>query len=350
LAAPLPKARLPRERVEHDPPGRSQGESHRGGKTGGGPVSPKISVVLPVGNRLEFLAEALESVLAQDFADFELIAVLDGVAAEVAAVVEGMRDERIRIIRMPLNLGVSNARNAGLRAARAPYAALMDSDDVALPMRLGTQYDWMEAHPDVTVCGSMAIKLMPDGRRLQMIYPEADGMIKARLLLVDSSLINPTCMLRMEFVRHHGLQYDASLPRDEDHRFFVDVMRAGGTFHGLPQALLLYRRHPGNTTAPKVAANDRARIDLEKARVRELLLPLFFPDLSGNDYALLLRGMRLNSTLALDEIMAYMAALNKAARESRVFVGEDRAEIRRILRRFHTGAMQSLAQCQASRT
>ncbi|HSV45055.1 MAG TPA: glycosyltransferase, partial [Ramlibacter sp.] len=211
-------------------------------------MNPKISVVFPVGNRLDFLAEALESVLAQTFADFELIVVLDGVYPEVQACVEGYRDERIRVVTMPLNLGVSNARNAALRLARAPYAALMDSDDVALPHRFATQHAWLEAHPELTVCASNAIKITDGGERRPMLYPETDGSIKARLLLVDSSVLNPTAMMRMDFIRQHRIEYDANMPRDQDHRFYTEMMRAGARFYGIQQQLLLYRRHPNNAT------------------------------------------------------------------------------------------------------
>ena len=120
-------------------------------------MSPKISVIFPVGNREAFLAEALESILAQSFTDWELIVVLDGVAEPVQAIAEGYRDERIRIVHLPVNLGVSNARNAAMLTAQAPYLALMDSDDVALPQRLAIQYEWMQAHTDVTVCGSNSV-------------------------------------------------------------------------------------------------------------------------------------------------------------------------------------------------
>jgi glycosyltransferase involved in cell wall biosynthesis len=306
-------------------------------------TDPKISVIFPVGDRQAFLAEAIESILNQSFVDFELLAVLDGVSPPVQAIVEGYRDPRMRIIALPVNLGVSTARNAAMRLARAPYMALMDSDDVALPRRLERQYAWMQAHPTLTVCASNAVKLLKTGRRAPMRYPQSDGLIKARLLLVDSAIINPTVMFRTDFVRHHGLVYDANLPRDQDHRFFVEMMRLGASFHGLQEELLLYRRHPGNIT------QDRTGVDEEKTRVREMILPLYFPELSGAMCRVLLKGFCEQVRMTREEGVLFVQAADRAAQEQRVFRGEDRAELRRLLAHYRQRMWQLVVSGAAPR-
>lgn len=299
-------------------------------------MNPQVSVIFPVGEREAYLAEAIESVLNQTFADFELLIILDGVSDAVADIVQRYRDERIRAIRLPVNLGISNARNAGLLAARAPYVALMDSDDIALPQRLQRQHDWLQAHPGVTVLGSNAIKLYEDGRRVPMVYPQTDGQIKARLLLVDSALLNPTAMMRVDFIQRLGLRYDASFPRDQDHRFFADMVLRGATFHGLQEPLLHYRRHADNAT------RDRTGVDAEKSRIRELLLHRYFPELTGHEVQAVLKGMYEQVQMNLDEACEFVAAVHKARRESRAFHGEDRAELQRILERYLGRMRQAL--------
>lgn len=300
-------------------------------------MNPKITVIFPVGEREAYLAEALASVLAQTFGNFELVAVLDGVSEPVQAIVESFADERLRLIRLPVNLGISNARNTGLMAARAPYVALMDSDDVAMPERLARQFAWMEAHPDVTVCGSNALKVFDDGRREPMLYPESDGLIKARLLLVDAAMLNPTAMLRTHFVHQHALRYDANFRRDEDHQLFVAMMRLGANFHGLQEELLLYRRHPFNIS------NDRTGVDDEKTRVREQLLPVYFPQLTGQECQVLLKGLRQVVTMTLEEACQFVTTANKAMQEAQVFKGESRAELQRILAMYQQRVLQSLS-------
>lgn len=298
---------------------------------------PHISVVFPVASRQAYLAEALESVLAQSFADFELLVVFDGSPAPVQAMVERYQDARIRIIGLPLNLGISAARNAALAAARAPYVAYMDSDDVALAQRLAVQHAWMQSHPELTACGSNATKLFDDGRRSPMVYPEADGQIKARLLLVDAAIHNPTVMVRTEFLRRHGLRFDPNFTRDQSHRLFVEMTRLGGSFYGIQEELLIYRRHAGNVT------QEQTGVDAEKTRVREMLLPLYFPELTGHEQRLLLRGLCQNVDMTLQELCGFVATADKAAREQRSFCGEDRAELQRLLALFRNRALRALA-------
>lgn len=288
---------------------------------------PQISVIFPVGDRVEFLAEAIESVLAQTFDNFELIIVLDGVSAPVRAVVDRYRDKRIRLIDLPIHMGISTARNAAIAASRAPYLALMDSDDVALPQRFEKQHAFMRAHPEVSICGSNSVKVFVDGRRIPMRYPETDGMIKARLLVVDSAILNPTAMLRAEFIRQHQIRYDPNCPRDEDHRFYVETLRYGARFYGIQEELLLYRRHASNIT------QNRSRADEEKTRVREALWPLFFPELTAHEATLLLHSLCEKIKADMKTAFEMVAIQNKALRETRVFFGEDRAEVQRIVAR-----------------
>ncbi len=297
---------------------------------------PKVSVVFPVGNREAFLAEALESILAQSLTDFELLVVLDGVPDAVAAIAQAYRDPRIRLIRLPVNLGISAARNTALAAARAPYIAYMDSDDIALAHRLQRQYDWLEAHRAVTVCASNWIKLFADGRRAGARYPETDGMIKARLLLVDSAIHNPTVMVRSEFMRRHGLRFDPNFSRDQSHRLYAEVIRRGGSFYGLQEELLVYRRHPWNVT------RDTEGVDQEKTRVREVLLPMYWPELTGIEGSLLLRGLCQQVEMNFDELCRFVSVVRKAQEEQRSFFGEDRQELQRILGMFRNRALQSL--------
>ena len=177
---------------------------------------------------------------------------------------------------------------------------------------------------------------MKDGRCDRLRYPETDGHIKARLLLVDSAILNPTAMFRTDFVHQHALRYDANFPRDQDHRFYVEMMRLGATFYGLQEELLLYRRHAGNAT------QDRSREDVDKTRVREMLVPVYFPELTGAEGRLLMKGMCVQAKMTVDEACHFVAVVNKAAHESRVFRGEDRTELRRLLGGFRQRVLQSL--------
>ncbi len=121
-----------------------------------GPVKPKISVVLPVYNTAEVLVDTLDSIFAQDFTDFEIIAVNDGstdASREILTTYEA-RDSRIHVVDQD-NQGVAAARNRGLEFANAPYTLILDSDDIFAPDMFGKLYRKARAtNADIVVCSS----------------------------------------------------------------------------------------------------------------------------------------------------------------------------------------------------
>ena len=98
-----------------------------------------VSVVIPTYNRAHLLARAIHSVLTQTFSDFELIVVDDGSTDHTVEVVQGVRDCRIRLVRLDRNCGAGRARNAGIQTARGEWVAFLDSDDEWLPRKLELQ-------------------------------------------------------------------------------------------------------------------------------------------------------------------------------------------------------------------
>ncbi len=111
-----------------------------------------ISVILPVFNRAATLARCVESVRAQTFADWELIAVDDGSSDDSVRVLESFEDARMRVIRHERNRGPSAARNTAIEAARGEYLALIDSDDEWLPRKLESQMARMQSG-ECELCG-----------------------------------------------------------------------------------------------------------------------------------------------------------------------------------------------------
>lgn len=110
---------------------------------------PAVTVVLPVFNRVQVVARAVDSVLDQSFEDFELIVVDDGSSDGTAELVAGLLDPRIRLISMPQNRGACAARNRGIEAARGEVVCLLDSDDVYRPEKLAVVWDQFAQSPEL---------------------------------------------------------------------------------------------------------------------------------------------------------------------------------------------------------
>lgn len=101
----------------------------------------KVSVILPVYNRLHSLGDAIGSVLSQSYQNLELIVVDDASTVDLTAVIDAIDDPRISFIRRPQNGGASAARNTGLEAATGDFIAFQDSDDIWLPGKLARQVE-----------------------------------------------------------------------------------------------------------------------------------------------------------------------------------------------------------------
>ena len=114
----------------------------------------RVSVIIPFLNPGSFLRDAVESVLAQDFRDFELILADDGSTEQESALARGMVERaagRIRYVDHPghENRGISATRNLGLRHARGRYVTFLDADDLWLPGKLTEQIGILDSHPEV---------------------------------------------------------------------------------------------------------------------------------------------------------------------------------------------------------
>jgi glycosyltransferase involved in cell wall biosynthesis len=183
-------------------------------------TAPRVSVVVPTYNRAWCLAEALDSVLAQDVAGVELIVVDDGSTDDTPQLLAGY-GERIRVLRQE-NRGVSAARNAGIAAARGGLVAFLDSDDLWLPGKLRAQVDFFAAHPEALVCQTEEL-WVKDGRRVNpgRRHRKRGGMIfepSLELCLVSPSAV----MMRRELFERVG-HFDEALPACEDYDLWLRV-------------------------------------------------------------------------------------------------------------------------------
>jgi GT2 family glycosyltransferase len=219
--------------------------------------TPAISVLMPVYNAGRFLAPALESVLGQTFADFELIAIDDGssdgsgkVLADVAA-----RDPRVRVISQR-NLGIVAALNRALELARAPLIARMDADDICRPDRFGKQVAYMEHHPEIAaVSGAMDVIDESDIYLRTDAFPTLPDAIDSELLH-RSCVCHPAVMARAAALRALG-GYRSNVQYAEDYDLWLRISEAG-RIANLPDVLLSHRVHPTKTSDRHFIAQELA--------------------------------------------------------------------------------------------
>ena len=198
-----------------------------------------ITVLMSVYNGEPFLRQAIDSILAQSFTDFEFLILDDGSQDHSLEVMRDYTDSRVRVVVNDRNRGLPATLNRGLALAAGAYIARMDQDDIAHPERLQRQFAFMESHPAVGVCGTWMRYF--DSERRVWRPPVSDAAIRVRMLF-DCPLAHPSVMLRTDLLRKHKLQYSEDCRKCEDYRFWMD-WAPWGEFYNLPEVLMHYRVH-----------------------------------------------------------------------------------------------------------
>jgi glycosyltransferase involved in cell wall biosynthesis len=167
-------------------------------------TSPKVSVVMSAFNAEKYLRESLDSILNQDFWDFEFLIVNDASTDKTKEIIESCKDQRIVIINNAKNSGLTRSLNVALNSAKGEYVARQDADDISLPNRLSAQVDFLEKHPEVGFVGSYASMIDRHGKEFgQWRMPAVDKDI--RLAISDRGCFcHGAVMFRNQLVKNIG--------------------------------------------------------------------------------------------------------------------------------------------------
>jgi glycosyltransferase involved in cell wall biosynthesis len=206
-------------------------------------MNPAVSVLMPVYNARRYLAEAVESVLAQSFGDFELIALDDGSTDRSASVLHqyAARDPRVRVVSRE-NRGLVATLNEMIAMARGDLLARLDADDVAMPERFAVQVAYLRDHPDIICIGTRVRFIDEAGRFLHEGHPAMDhDQIQELALKGQCPLAHTSVMMRRDPVAAVG-GYRDEMEHAEDTDLWLRLGEVGRIVN-LPDALVKYRLH-----------------------------------------------------------------------------------------------------------
>jgi glycosyltransferase involved in cell wall biosynthesis len=230
-------------------------------------ATPLVTVLLPVYNAGPYLAETIESILAQTLTDFEFIIIDDCSTDDSLAVAQRYvaQDARVTVLANDRNRGRAHADNRGHALARGRYIAKMDADDIALPHRLQRQADFLTATPQVGLISSYLQAFGASDVLYQ--YPLLPDEVRS-FLLFNMPVGNPAVFFRQELLTQFSLDYDESIldTFGEDYEWVARVARVTA-IQNLPEVLLRYRTFPAAHKAD-VHARRTAKANL----IREKLL------------------------------------------------------------------------------
>lgn len=165
---------------------------------------PKISVILSVFNGQKYIRESVQSVLSQDFRDFEFLIVNDASSDETRQILDSFHDERIRVIHNSVNLGLTRSLNLALSQARAEYVARQDADDLSMPNRFSEQIDFLDRHPKVGFTGSHVAMIDDHGKKFShWTMPTVDSAVRNEIA-GGGCFCHGAVMFRTRLVRDIG--------------------------------------------------------------------------------------------------------------------------------------------------
>src|SRR6266545_7245738 len=197
---------------------------------------PLVSVLLAVRNDERFVAEAVQSVVRQTLRDFELIVVDDASTDGTPAILAGIDDDRLSIVRNEERLGLAASLNRGLEHAKGRYVARLDSDDVALPNRLERQVAGIGSRLAV----GTAVRDLDEQGVVGKLHRNPLGPRGVRwLALFSSPFFHPTVLVDRKSLG--DLRYDTSYLESEDYDLWTRLLATGVEGGNLEDALVLKR-------------------------------------------------------------------------------------------------------------
>ncbi len=209
------------------------------------PVLPLVSIVVPVFNAALTIERCLRSIEAQSYPNWEAIFIDDASTDDGAERVAAQNHPRIRLIRLPVNCGPSQARNLGIAAAKGELVAFLDADDEWLPEKLARQVAVFAADPRLAlVICDLGVTTVAggEGRSVYDRQAPVSGTEAWKTLLASSFIATSAVLTRRDLLeRVGGFAPDLAIGEDQD--LFIRLAREGGLF-ALPERLAVYHWMP----------------------------------------------------------------------------------------------------------
>jgi glycosyltransferase involved in cell wall biosynthesis len=228
-------------------------------------AAPDVSVVVPAYNTSQYIAGAIESILAQTYTSYEVIVVNDG-SPDTPAMERALAPFRDRIVYLVQeNGGISAARNAALRVARGRYIALLDSDDTWEPNYLAVQVAALEADPSLAVVYPNAVVVgdHPHAGRTYMDVCPSSGPVTFQALLTQRCQVFISALIRRPAIERVG-GFDPELRSVEDFDLWLRLLAAGERIGYHDRVLVRFLKRRGSLSADPVWMAEHVLIVLDK--------------------------------------------------------------------------------------
>ncbi|MCG6137601.1 MAG: glycosyltransferase family 2 protein [Nostoc sp. LLA-1] len=227
---------------------------------------PKVSVIIPAYNAMQYLPETISSVLQQTFSDFEVLIIDDGSSDNIKEWVLNLTDKRVKLISQT-NQGVSVARNTGINQAKGEYIAFLDADDLWYATKLEKQIRCLDNNPEIGLVHSWMAVINEEGKATgKFMNSDAEGdvwkqIVEKNTVACSSVMVRRCCFQRwgMFLPRQNECPVDV-----EDWEMWIRIA-AHYPFAVIKEPLILYRQHTNSTSKNWRSIQTAYRIVIEKA-------------------------------------------------------------------------------------
>jgi len=207
---------------------------------------PLLSVIMPVYNAEQFVAQAIGSILHQTYDNLELIIVDDGSSDNSVNVIQSFKDDRIKLYRNDGNHGIVYSRNKGLKLAKGDYIGMFDADDVAYPEKFEEQIAFFGQHNDYGMVGSWAKFIDEQGKQVPGRWKlrASPEMIPA-IMLFQNYFLQSAVLYRKECISKYSFREGFDIL--EDYLIWIEITRDFKAWN-LQKYLVNYRIHDDGVT------------------------------------------------------------------------------------------------------
>lgn len=292
--------------------------------------NPKVTVLMAVYNGERYLGEAIESILAQSFTDFEFIIINDGSTDLSRHIILTHRDPRIRLVDNSDNVGLTKSLNRGLALARGEYVARQDADDRSYGERLSRQVVFLDANPDIVLMGTQTRIIDENGKVVKGKgeHKALNHLGISYQLLFGNPFTHSSVMFRRSIILDKFSGYDESYWYNQDFELWSRVI-AGAQTANLPDILVDFRNHSLSVSKPSTGTTDAfernfiRNVAVQKQNILRILSDGYFlkwPELWSRLNVPFIKGYPCTPEVALDilpKIHAKFSDIHSKARNKK---------------------------------
>lgn len=232
-------------------------------------MRPLVSILFPCFNAEKYLHVALESILAQDYNNLQIICVNDGSTDATAEILSEFQlaDTRVEVVTIEKNKGLINCLNTAISYAKGEFFARMDADDFCPPYRISEQVDFLERHPEFELVSGGYHYFAETGKALEYVPPVATLPQALQFISLFSTPLTHAAVLGRKQILEKGYHYDKDFPHSEDYELFSRLALQNVAMANLDRTLYWVRLNPTSVSVVHNATQIQSHLRITERNI-----------------------------------------------------------------------------------